>query len=193
MTDPQSLRDLSDEALMLRVRDGDHRAFSDLLNRYEKQLLNFFYRHSSDYEASKDMVMDTFMRIYQAAERYEPRAKFSTYLYQVARNLSINEFKKREIRKADSIDEMDENSGFEIADKKLNPIEVMEKREVQLMVQKALDSLPEEQRTIIILTEYQELPYERVAEIMGCTIGTVKSRLFRARQKIKEWMEDYGL
>jgi RNA polymerase sigma-70 factor, ECF subfamily len=193
MTSPAQLQNLSDEALMLRVRDGDQASFGLLLQRYEKQLINFFYRQFSDYELAKDLLMDVFLRIYQAADRYEPRAKFSTYIYQVARNLSINEYKKREIRKADSLEDLDENTGLEIADGNLSAVELMERHETQRMVQDALTSLSEEHRTILILTEFQELPYDKVAQIMGCSVGTVKSRMFRARQKIKEWMESHGL
>jgi RNA polymerase sigma-70 factor, ECF subfamily len=193
MTSPAQLQNLSDEALMLRVRDGDETSFALLLQRYEKQIINFFYRQLSDYELAKDLLMDTFLRIYQAAERYEPRAKFSTYIYQIARNLSINEFKKREIRKTDSLEDLDESTGLEIADGKLNAAEIMEQHETQRMVQDALNSLTEEHRTILILTEFQDLPYDKVAQIMGCSVGTVKSRMFRARQKIKEWMECHGL
>ncbi len=187
------ISDLSDEALMLRVKDGDQRAFGELLARYERQLLNFFYRQMGDYDGAKDLLMDTFLRIYKAADRYEPRSKFSTFIYQVARNLCINEYRKREFRKADSLDEMEEVSGIEVAGDQLNPAEVMEQEELRDMVQRALDSLPEDQRTILILSEYQGLQYDRIAQIMGCSVGTVKSRMFRARQKIKEWMETYGM
>ncbi len=178
---------------MLLVRDGDHKAFEELLRRYEKQLLSFFYRQTSDYDGAKDLVMDVFLKLYQAAPRYEPRAKFSTYIYQIARNLSINEFKKRQFRKTSSLDEMDEEDGIEIAGNEPNAMEIMERKEKQQMVQMALNSLNEEQRTILILTEYQGLPIDRVAQIMGCSVGTIKSRMFRARQRIKEWMVEHGL
>lgn len=187
------LRDYSDEALMLRVKDGDHRAFEELLRRYEKQLLSFFYRQTSDYDGAKDLVMDTFLKLYQASARYEPRAKFSTYIYQIARNLSINEYNKRQFRKTSSLDEMDEGEGIEVPGTDLNAMELMERQEKQQLVQMALNSLNEEQRTILILTEYQELPIDRVAQIMACSVGTVKSRMFRARQRIKEWMVDHGM
>lgn len=193
MNDLHDIGALSDEALMLHVKEGDHRCFETLLHRYEKQLLSFFYRQLGDYEGSKDLLMETFIRVYNAAARYEPRAKFSTYIYQIARNICINEFRKREIRRADSLDVMGEESGIEIAGEDLNPVQIMEQRERQEMVRQSLDILTEDQRTILILSEYQELPYERIAQIMNCTVGTVKSRMHRAKEKIKEWMERHGM
>ncbi|MBN1879228.1 sigma-70 family RNA polymerase sigma factor [bacterium] len=193
MSDSISVTDLSDEALMLQVKDGNHDAFGELLRRYERQLTVFFLRQLGDEDGARDLVMDTFLRIYKAAYRYEPRAKFSTYIYQVARNLIINEAQKREIRKADSLDQMNENSSLQLAMDDPDPEQVLARKEQQLLVQKALEDLPEDQRTILILLEYQELSYERVAQIMGCSMGTVKSRMHRARQKVREWMEQHEL
>jgi RNA polymerase sigma-70 factor, ECF subfamily len=191
MNERREIGALSDEALMLQVKEGDHKCFEELLHRYEKQLLSFFYRQLGDYEGSKDLLMETFMRIYNAANRYEPRAKFSTYIYRIARNVCINEFRKRETRKAESLDVLSEDTGMEIPADELNAVEIMVQKEQQEMVRRSLDILTEDQRTILILAEYQELPYERIAQIMNCTVGTVKSRMHRARQRIKEWMEDH--
>lgn len=193
MTEPKKFSDISDEALMLRVKDGDHDAFGEILRRYERQLATFFYRQLRDEESARDLVMDTFLRVYKAAYRYEPRAKFSTYIYQIARNLYINESQKRDFRKTDSLDEMDENSGLQLAGDELDPEQELSRRELSDLVSRALGELPEDQRTILILVEYQELTYERVAQIMDCSIGTVKSRIHRARQKVREWMEKYEL
>ncbi|MBN1552571.1 sigma-70 family RNA polymerase sigma factor, partial [bacterium] len=165
----------------------------ELLKRYERQLLNFFFRQLGDYDGAKDLMMDTFMRIYKAADRYEPRSKFSTYIYRIARNLCINEFRKREVRKADSLDLMGEETGMEPAGNELTPDEFMVRQERQIMVRRALMELSEDQRTILILSEYQGLDYEKIAQVMGCSLGTVKSRVFRARQKIREWMESHGM
>ena len=193
MNNRETITDISDEALMLRVKDGDHRSFEELLKRYERQLMNFVYRQLGDYDSSRDLVMETFLRIYRAASRYEPRAKFSTYIYQVTRNVCINEYRKRELRKTDSLDEMDEASGMQIASDDLNPAEELEQKERQSMVRRALAELTEDQRTIIVLAEYQDMPYDRIAEVMGCSVGTVKSRMHRARARIKEWMESHDM
>ncbi|MCD4655570.1 sigma-70 family RNA polymerase sigma factor [bacterium] len=190
---PLRQSDLSDEALMLRVKDGDHDAFGEILRRYERQLLVFFLRQFGDEEGARDLVMETFLRVYKAATRYEPKAKFSTYIYQIARNLFINESKKRSFRKTESLDELSEDSGLEIAGEDLDPEQMLERKEQQALVQEALQQLPDDQRTILILVEYQDLSYERVSQIVGCSIGTVKSRMHRARQKIKEWMVNHEL
>ncbi len=178
---------------MLQVKSGSHRAFELLLKRYEKQLLSFFYRQLGDPEGAKDLTMDTFLRIYKAAGRYEPRAKFSTYIYQIARNLCINEYRKRKIRQTDSLDALGSETGLEIAEDKPDQIEVMVRQERQALVRRALAALSENQRTILILSEYQGFSYDRIAKILGCSLGTVKSRAHRARQKIKEWMEEHDM
>lgn len=193
MSDSISLSDLSDEALMLRVKDGNHDAFSELLRRYERQLTVFFLRQLGDEDGARDLLMDTFLRIYKAAYRYEPRAKFSTYIYQVARNLIINEAQKRAFRKTDSLDQINEETNIQLVGQDPDPEQVLSRREQQIMVQQALEELPEDQRTILILVEYQDLSYERVAQIMNCSVGTVKSRMHRARQKVREWMENHEL
>ncbi|MGB3975639.1 MAG: sigma-70 family RNA polymerase sigma factor [bacterium] len=193
MTESKMFLDISDEALMLRVKDGDHDAFGELLRRYERQLAAFFYRLLRDEEGARDLVMDTFLRVYKAAHRYEPRAKFSTYVYQIARNLFINESQKRDFRKTDSLDEINESSSLQLVDQELDPEQELSRREQSDLVSRALSELPEDQRTILILVEYQELSYERVAQIMDCSIGTVKSRMHRARQKVREWMENHEL
>lgn len=193
MTESKMFFDISDEALMLRVKDGDHDAFGELLRRYERQLAAFFYRLLRDEEGARDLVMDTFLRVYKAAHRYEPRAKFSTYVYQIARNLFINESQKRDFRKTDSLDEINESSSLQLVDQELDPEQELSRREQSDLVSRALSELPEDQRTILILVEYQELSYERVAQIMDCSIGTVKSRMHRARQKVREWMENHEL
>lgn len=193
MNDPQVLSDMSDEALMLRVKNGDHDAFGVIMQRYERQLVVFFLRQLRDEDGARDLVMDTFLRVYKAAYRYEPRAKFSTYIYQIARNLVINESRKREIRKTDSLDEMNDDSSIHLAGNILNPEQAFARDEQTRLVHRALDELPEDQRTILILVEYQDLSYEKVAQIMECSIGTVKSRMHRARQKVREWMENHEL
>jgi RNA polymerase sigma-70 factor, ECF subfamily len=193
MNESQTFSDISDEALMLRVKNGDHDAFAEIMQRYERQLAVFFLRHLRDEDGARDLVMDTFLRVYKAAYRYEPRARFSTYIYQIARNLVINESKKREFRKTDSLDEMNEDTNIHFAASMLNPEQEMARLEQSRLVQKALDELPEDQRTILILVEYQGLSYEKIAKIMDCSIGTVKSRMHRARQKVRDWMENYEL
>jgi RNA polymerase sigma-70 factor, ECF subfamily len=193
MIESQTFSDISDEALMLRVKNGDHDSFGELLRRYERQLTVFFFRQLRDEDGARDLVMDTFLRVYKAAYKYEPRAKFSTYIYQIARNLLINESQKREFRKTDSLDDMHENSNLQLAEDTLDPEQELSRRELSDLVTKALNELPEDQRTILILVEYQEFSYERVAQIMGCSIGTVKSRIHRARQKVREWMENHEL
>ena len=189
----QRYKEFSDEALMLEVKRGNHACFEELLRRYERSIHNFIFRQLGDNEIAKDLLMETFIRIFKAAERYEPRSKFSTYIYQIARNLCINEYKKRSLRKMDSLDALNEEAGIEFAGDGLDPEEEQHRYEQQRLVQQALESLPEDQRMILILSEFQGHSYERIAQIMNCTIGTVKSRMYRARHKIREWMENHGL
>ncbi len=168
-----------DVALMLRIRDGDEAAFSELMTGYEKKVLNFFLRLGVQYDA-EDLAQQTFLRLYRYRYRYQPRAKVSTFLFLLARQVWIDELRKRTRRKklTDSValetagnvapSAADEVASRDVAD-----------------VQKALAQLPEAMRLVVELGVYQELPYSEIAEILEIPEGTVKSRMFNALSQLR--------
>lgn len=172
-----------DAALMRRIAEGDEAALRTLIDRWQGPLVNFFYRSLSDQEQAEDLAQVTFVRVYRAAETYTPTAKFSTYLFQIARRLLINEYKRAERRPLHYVDPSDLRAVAAPAADDLH-------WEVEEAFRRALARLPENQRTAILLLKQQELSYQEIADIMGAQEGAVKTWIFRARQFLKQELKD---
>lgn len=175
-----------DQELMLRVKAGEADAFNRLMEKYQKTVVNLVFRFTGDREAAEDLAQDVFLRIYRAAPRYEPRAKFFTYLYQVTLNLCRNEREKSQRRRAQSLDQnTDESRPLEIPDPEGGAEQHIEREETAAQVQAAIQELPAEQRELLVLQRYQNLGYEELAGVTGQTVSAVKAKLHRARQALK--------
>ena len=172
-----------DVRLMLRLKEGDETALSALMDRWKNPLINFFYRSIQSRESAEDLAQVVFIRLYRAASGYEVRAKFSTYLFHIARRLLINEFRRQQRKPLDAVDPQDLHA-VDDADSE------REVREIEEAFQYALKEVPEKQRTALLLFKQQELSYQEIAEIMGATEGAVKTWIFRARQSLKHALKD---
>jgi len=172
-----------DVHLMLKLKDGDEAALEHLVNRWQTPLLNFFYRSLSSHEQAEDLSQMVFVRLYRAAPGYEPRARFSTYLFQIARRLLINEFRRSQRKPLEAVDPAD-----------LQAISSDEPSrryaEIEEAFELVLQRLPENQRTAILLLKQQELSYQEIAEIMQANESAVKTWIFRARQFLKQELKD---
>jgi len=179
----------SDAELAVRCREGDVQAFEVLYKKYSKSLFNFIYRMIGDYDRSMDLYHDVFMRVI-TAKRYEPRAKFSTWLYRVATNLCINEMRKK---KPVSLDERLQK-GLKFGDGAISPQHYAYNGELAEKIKKAIAGLTDIQRAVFTLRQYQGLSYDEIARVLGCPIGTVKSRLNSAvnalRRTLREELEE---
>jgi len=181
----------SDIELMLRAKTGDDSAFTELMRRHYKGVVNYVYRFTNDRANSEDLAQEVFLRVYRSVKRYNPQAKFSTWLYKIATNLCITEVKSRNKKQSVSLDEMQENTGDLGDSKSEDPSDFTFRREIGTAIFEALRSLPERERVAIILCKYQDLPYEEVAEVIGCTIGAVKTYVHRGRMKLIEKLQTY--
>ena len=176
---------------MTRAKSGDDSAFTDLMRRHYKGLVNYIYRFTNNRETSEDLAQEVFLRVYRSAKTYKPQAKFSTWLYKIATNLCFTNVKAKRREHIVSLDEMQENTGDIKDSKSENADHVIYRKQIKEAIFKALESLPEKERVSIILCKYEELPYEEVAEVLGCTVGAVKTYVYRGRMRLIEKLKPY--
>lgn len=173
-----------DAALMLEVAAGSEQALRMLIEKWQTPLINFFYRSLGSVEQSEDLAQMVFIRVYRAAAKYQPTAKFSTYLFHIARRLLINEYRRQSRKPLEAVDPAELGGSTPGRDK-------LDMMEIEEAFAAALDTLPENQRTAILLLKQQELSYEEIAKTMDATETAVKSWIHRARQKLKEQLKDF--
>ena len=187
----------SDHALLEATRTGDEDAFAELVGRYRNQLTGYIYRITNDYDGAVDLAQETFVRLYRAVDRYQTSYAFSTYLYRIATNLAISELRKRKRRKLVSL-----TGFFQTTDRgearELDPVDErplvdreMVATERRQAVQRAISTLPEKYRAPLILRDVEGRSYEEIARILQTSEGTVKSRISRARDFLREKMKAY--
>ncbi len=182
--------DLSDEVLIKKFQNGDISAYNQIVYRYKDKLLNFIYRYLNDIDRAEDLLQDTFMKLYTHKDSYQEIAKFSTWLYTIAANLSKTELRKLKRRKTFSVTELSrEDRKFIIRGIENDPSEQYLNDNLDKNIQKSLSELPNDFKTIIILRDIQELSYDEISKIVGLPLGTVKSRINRGRIKLQELLK----
>lgn len=180
-----------DTELMVRFSEGDDDAFVQLTERHRKRVLNIAQRFVGDRATADDIAQEAFVRVHQARGRYRPTSKFSTWLYQIVANLCLNEMRRRKRRPAwlwggaeDSPQEQAPGAGP-------NPEESYQRGELSRAVHEALARLPEKQRMAVILNRFEELSYEEVASVLGCSVGAVDGLLSRAKATLRRELAPY--
>ncbi|MCY4397884.1 MAG: sigma-70 family RNA polymerase sigma factor [Gemmatimonadetes bacterium] len=184
----QEIAALSDSHVVQLFLGGEDRAFAELVRRYDKRLQNFVYRTVGDRERAEDLVQETFVRVYRHLNRFDQTRKFSTWIYTIAGNLAKNELRNRSRNPLVLFQAIMKNwesdyRPLEWEDPKNRPDDLYRKRFLREKVNEAVDQLPDHHRTVFVLRELHGKTYEEIAEITGCNLGTVKSRLNRARNK----------
>ena len=185
-----------DAVLMLRVKRGDRAAFAELVEKYKQPLFNFVFRTLRDETETEDVAQNTFLQVWKSRARYERTAKFSTWLFTIARNLCLNEIRRRSRHPADSLEEThaehDDQPSRQYEDKKVFlPTENVLQVELAQKIEEALDELPENQRTAILLCRQDEVSYEEIAKILGYSLSATKSVIHRGRETLKEKLKPY--
>ena len=173
-----------DSELMVNAKNGDIHAFELLVNKYKKPLLNFIYRFLKDRQLAEDIAQETFFRVYRARETFRPGSKFSTWLYTIATNLSLDT-KKKEKRDASGHVLSLQDAGSELGRSDAPVYADTEKSRLEENITAALQNLPETQRIALLLKVYEDKSYTEIAEILGITKPAVESLIFRARQNLK--------
>jgi len=183
--------ELSSEDLMARIAKGDDDAFEILVTRHQTSVLNLIYRFIGDRTEAKDLAQEVFLRVWQTANRYEPRAKFTTWIYQVTANLCLNELKSAHRRRrwfpfhrseGDSEKAIEEtlSNGSPTAE------DLLIARERSRQISEALQSLPANQRMALVLKRYDDLSYQEIAKILNCSVSAVESLIVRAKKTLQK-------
>jgi len=185
-----------DARLMLRVRHGDRRAFEELVNRYKQPVINFLYRTLGDPAEAEDLSQNVFLQVFKSADRYKVSAKFTTWLFTIARNLCLNEIRRRSRHPAESLDaphpEHDDQPLRQFEDARTSsPPDALLHGELEEKIQQALGELPENQRLAILLCRQDELSYEDIARVLGCSLPATKSLIHRGRETLKQKLKPY--
>jgi RNA polymerase sigma-70 factor, ECF subfamily len=192
------LEQLNDEALMEAYQQGDTRAFEQLLRKHRRPVYNFLQRQVGNEAMAEDLMQEVFLRIIKGAPAYKRQAKFTTWLYTIARNLCVDHTRRAKHRRAASLDQPVGRSekgqgtlGEMVADASPGVDRRVIGQELQGRLQQAIESLGEEQREVFLMREYLNLPFKEIAEIVGCPENTVKSRMRYALDRLRQQLEEY--
>jgi RNA polymerase sigma-70 factor (ECF subfamily) len=185
-----------DAALMLRAKRGDRAAFAELVEKYKQPVMNFVFRSLRDEIEAEDLAQNVFLQVFKSRARYRQTAKFSTWLFTIARNLCLNEIRRRSRHPAESIEEEhaehEDQPHRQYEDKsQMAPPEQLLQGELARKIEEALAGLPENQRTAILLCRQDELSYEEIAEVLDCSLSATKSLIHRGRETLKEKLKPY--
>jgi len=182
----ERLRALDDSGVVSAFLEGESRAFDELVNRYQNRLLNFVYRTTGDRERAEDLVQEVFVRVYRHIHRFDRSRKFSTWIYTIASNLAKNELRNRSRNPLVLFQTIrrnweDDDRPLQFEDPGSRPDDLYRKRHLREVVEDAVEKRPPHHRNVFVLRELEGKSYEEIAEITSCNLGTVKSRLNRAR------------
>lgn len=190
----------AEEASLVKAcQDGDQTAFNLLVWRWEKPLFNFTYKYVGDAQLAQDLVQETFVRVLRSIGGYQHRGAFSTWLYQIAVNLCRDHFRKKKIPLVSLHDYYTTPSGDrvyvkdQVSDHNARSDEALAAARREELVRRLLAGLPEENRTVILMKEYQGLKFREIAEVLEIPEGTVKARLYRGLRTMREQLELSGI
>ncbi len=176
----------TDEELMAKFQSGNQDAYIELVNRYKDRLINFVYPYLGDFDRSEDIVQDTMLKVYTKKHYYKEIAKFSTWIYTIAKNLANSDYRKTKRRKTKNFSQISKET--EIPYLKSSDLDIALQYENEFngnKINMAIEKLPKHFKSVIILRDIQEISYDEISLIMELPIGTVKSRINRARLQLR--------
>lgn len=186
---------LADSELIVRALAGREDGFEELVRRYQRPMVSYIYRMTGDYEAALDLTQEVFIKVYNSLARYDSEYKFSTWIYRIAHNAAIDHLR----RQNKYLEELEQQSSDgtiftrQFASAGLSPEEQSEKAERRVEIETVVQELPSAYRELIILRHANDLSYDEIAEITGLPLGTVKNRIFRAREAMRVALESRGI
>src|SRR3954469_10886127 len=187
---------VTDADLMLQVKEGEDSAFEYLVEKYRRPMLGFMYRVARNTHVAEELAQEVFLRVYRARQTYNAEAKFSTWLYRIASNLSVNYIRDTKHERPEmsvSLDEPDEETGttLDLADKTMNAEQVLLRRERMAAIKRHVQALPERQRTAVLMHKYQGMDYRQIADVLHISESATKSLLFRAYETLRERLKEF--
>ena len=193
--DPTELSERLNErslALMAAVKQGNHGAFTELVQMHQQSVVGTAMRLLGNIEDAHDVAQQVFVRIWKSAVRYEPTAKFTTWMFTILRNLAFNEYRRRGRHPLQSLDADEEEFGHQLTDRAtVSPDAAVEHQELEGLVEEAIAALPENQRLALSLRHQEGMAYEEIAEVLQMSLSAVKSLIFRARQELKDRLKHH--
>ena len=191
--------DVTDEQLMLSFRGGDARAFEQLVARHRGPVFNFILRQTGHRARAEDLLQETWLKVVRGAQDWQPKARFTTWVYTIARNLCVDSARKESYRKTESLDaplSADGEGralGEQLPDHGIGPERGAHNQRVRPLIEAALRSLPDEQREVFVLREYSGIAFKEIAEVTGVPENTVKSRMRYALEGLRRKLSELGV
>ena len=186
---------LDDRTLVARILEGDRDRFADLVARYEKRVINYVYRITHRYEDAHDLTQEIFVKVFLALDRYDPKYQFSTWLFRIAQNSAIDALRKKTLSEVpltrSSTDEEGGTKEREFADDGISPYRALKNKQLSAAIDEAVRHLPADYRELIQLRHFAEMSYEEIASMKKLPLGTVKNKLFRARNLLKDALDSF--
>jgi len=191
LTDPNSL---ADGELVLTAVSGREAAFEELVRRYQRPIASYVYRMVGDYDAALDLTQEVFIKVYNSLARYRSEFKFSTWIYKIAHNTAIDHLRRHTVRdQIMTVGGDGQRSETAIESRRLTPEQESEREERRSEIESVVQSLPATYRELIVLRHSHDLSYDEIAEVTGLPLGTVKNRLFRAREAMRDLLVPRGI
>jgi RNA polymerase sigma-70 factor, ECF subfamily len=185
---------LDDRALVSRILEGDRDRFTELVKRYEKRVVNYVYRITHRYEEAHDLAQEIFVKVFLALDRFDPKYQFSTWLFRIAQNSAIDALRKKSVAEVPLARPATDEEGAkdrEFADHGVSPYRALKNKQLSAAIDDAVLKLPADYRELIQLRHFAELSYEEIASMKKLPLGTVKNKLFRARNLLKDALDHY--
>lgn len=184
----------TDEALVATILDGESELYRELVSRYRGRLVNYLYRMLRNEEDAHDLAQDVFLKVFGALDRFDPKYRFSTWLFRVAQNAAIDTIRKRRLKLVSihrPATATSEGGDWDLPGKGPTPYQEARNVERGTAIREAIEHLPLEYQELIAMRHYGELSYDEIARLKEMPLGTVKNKLFRGRQMLKEQLQDY--
>ena len=190
-----NMQQVSDADLMMLVREGDYVAFDQLYDRYRGPILRFLFSLTWDADIAEDYLQEVFLRLYRARDRYEPTGKFSTYIFQIAKNYYLAQRRKTKANAVELSLTHEDRNGFRPfenlrVNQRIEPEVHLLEEYRKLGIRRAIAALPENQKLVFVMSHLEDMKYAEIAEVLGIAVGTVKSRMFAAVNTLMTMLEE---